>query len=204
MKILLLYGGGIDSSTLLVQLARWYTTKNVEAIFFDYGQKAAELEAKSCQFFCDSYGVKLTIVKVPLNALTDSAIMNGSVLANDPSINVLDGRNMTFISIAAIYAAKIGADNIAVGYHIEPAARPFPDASPEFLQAINKLLPQALIHKVEVVAPFADMTRKQIFELAKRLDFRILELAHTCYEDVPGGCGQCTHCKVKEELTCVA
>lgn len=204
MRTLLLYGGGIDSSTLLVYLANGLrhasTTDSLSAVFFRYGQKAEELEHEACAYFCKEYNVDLHVVDVPFSMLTKSTIMSGASIADDPKTNIVDGRNCTFVSLAGMLAARIGANKLAMGYHIEPVARPFPDASIEFVHAINKMIPYAYVHKFEVIAPFADYTREEIFRYADHIDPEILKHAHTCYENVRGGCGICSHCLTKKEL----
>ncbi|QDH83432.1 7-cyano-7-deazaguanine synthase [Achromobacter phage Motura] len=196
--IILLYGGGIDSTTLLAHLSKH---RRVYAMFFAYGQKAEALEREACKYFCERYHAEFVEVKLPISELADSAILNGGALADNPAINIVDGRNLTFITLASMFAAKVDVTEIAVGFHVEPVARPFPDASPEFLDAVNTMLPQAFVHKAQVVAPFKDMTRAEIFRYADSMDSEILAQAHTCYEDVPGGCGKCSHCLIKAELT---
>lgn len=201
MKTLLLYGGGIDSSALLAYLAAHRAKGDLGAVFFRYGQKAETLEHAACLRFCNYYDVSLTVIDVPFVAqLTSSAIMRGGQLANDPSVNIVDGRNLTFIALAGMYAAKIGATELAMGYHVEPVARPFPDASIEFVHAVNAMIPFAFKRHFEVIAPFKDWEREDIFRWAKANAPAVLQHAHTCYEDVPGGCGECSHCKLKAEL----
>lgn len=200
---LLLYGGGIDSTTLLKFLAddREKRKTQVSAVFFRYGQKAQALEEQACSYFCKKYGVDLHMVDTPFASITNSAIMAGGDLANDPAINILDGRNLTLIGLAGMLGAKIGATHLALGFHIEPVARPFPDASPEFFDAAAALMPLAFKHKMELCAPFSQATREEIFAYARNHDSDILSLAHTCYEDVPGGCGKCSHCLLKQQIT---
>lgn len=214
MNTILLYGGGIDSSTLLSHLAGQRNIllasdqpAKLYSMFVTYGQKAEQFELEACRYFCDRYDVPLIVVPAPISQLAESAILSSSSdLANDPSINIVDGRNFTFIALAGMLAAKLGVDKIAMGYHIEPVARPFPDASMEFVHAINRMIPQAYVHKFKVVAPFENMERFDIFKYAESMDAAILQKAHTCYENVEGGCGVCTHCTTKaailKEIAC--
>lgn len=200
---LLLYGGGIDSTTLLKFLAedRFKRQTQVSAVFFRYGQKAQALEEQACRYFCNKYQVELHVVDTAFASITDSAIMAGGELANDPSINILDGRNLTLIGMAGMLGAKIKATHLALGFHIEPVARPFPDASPEFFDAMSNMMRLAFKHKMELCAPFSEATREEIFAYARNHDSEILTAAHTCYEDVPGGCGKCSHCLLKQQIT---
>lgn len=201
---LLLYGGGIDSSVLLAYAATRRTeqeNQSLYAMFIRYGQKAEAHEEQACKYFCEKYNVPLTILDAPFAQITSSAIMSTShSLANDPSINIVDGRNFAFLGLAGMFAAKIKADHVMMGYHVEPIARPFPDASIEFVHAMNRMIPFAFKHTFTVTAPFAEWTRKDIFKWGLEFDNELVNHAHTCYENVLGGCGQCSHCVLKKEL----
>ena len=199
-SVLLLYGGGIDSTALLHWLSG--TAGRLGAVFFDYGQKANEHEREACEYFCTRYGAELFVLPLSMQFLAASAIMKGSdKVANDPKVNVLDGRNLMLISTAGVLAVEYGYNKLAVGFHQEPVARPFPDASPEFLASVNTTLKQSFIADLEVIAPFKDMSRQDIFALAEFSDKDILRRAHTCYEGVKGGCGTCSHCLLKASTT---
>lgn len=198
-SVMLLYGGGIDSTALL----HWLSTnsKKVGAVFFDYGQKANECEREACEYFCKKYGAELFVLPLSLQFLAKSAILKGSdSKADNPKANVLDGRNLMLLATAGVLAVERDYNRLAVGFHLEPASRPFPDASPEFLDSVNSTLQQAFIADLEVIAPFKNQTREDIFDYAEFADSEILLKAHTCYEGVKGGCGTCSHCWVKAEL----
>lgn len=209
-NILLLYGGGIDSTALLMWLVwRGMFRKSlssqrrdykVSAVFFKYGQKAESLEYGACQYFCAKYDVDLHVIQAPFAQISDSAILNGGVLANDPKVNILDGRNFAMLGMAGMLAAKIGATKLAMGYHVEPEHRPFPDASIEFVDAMNEAIPKAFVHQWQIYTPFAKWTRQKIFQWANYYDKDILQKAHTCYENVAGGCGACSHCTLKKQI----
>lgn len=202
---LLLYGGGIDSSALLVRMSQPDFTKptdKLNAVFFRYGQKAEADEYFACHWFCKKYNVELTVIDVPISQISESAILTTSTdIANNPSVNIVDGRNFVFISLAGMLAAKIGATEIAMGYHVEPIERPFPDASIEFVHAMNKMIPFAYQHLFKIIAPFSEWEREHIFRWSMLNDPDILLKAHTCYEAIPKGCGKCSHCILKEQLT---
>lgn len=196
---LLLYGGGIDSTACLVYNHVPHTSER-HALFVRYGQKAVELEQKACEYFCTKYSVKLHVLEVPLSQISESAILSGSVLANDPSINVLDGRNVSFLSLAAMLGSKLKVDTLSLGYHLEPENTAFPDATRNCVAAFQRLLNTAYVHKMYIHTPFSDWTRQEIVRWSMNEDPEILEMSHTCYENVFGGCGVCTHCVQKTEM----
>lgn len=198
MKIVLLYGGGIDSTTLL----RYLTLRGdkVTSVFARYGQKASSLEEASCSYFCKKYGSELSVVDLDLK-FCSSGILSGDTRELNQSSNIiLEGRNLLLASVGAMKAAAIGAEALALGFHLEPVLRPFPDASPEFSESLSSVLKTAFTHPLHLELPFLDKSRQEIFDMAKELDAEILDRAHTCYQDVPGGCGVCSHCLIKAEL----
>lgn len=200
MKILLLYGGGIDSTTALIHLVK--AGHAVEAIFFRYGQKAEELEFKACSYFCSKWGVPLKEVTFDWSMLgSSSAILSGSNAdSSKVADNLLEGRNVIFLSLAASYASAKKIHMLAVGFHREPETRPFPDASPEFLTAFTEVLWTGFRPSLSLLAPFKAMTRREIYMEALSIDGEIMTHAHTCYENVEDGCGTCVHCVLKSQL----
>lgn len=195
----LLYGGGIDSTTLLFFLQQQGI--NPLAMYFEYGQKAQRLERLSLERWVPESRRK--IFSIDLKALVTSNIMAGENLASTPASNALEGRNLIFISLASAYASSVGARVLYLGFHAEPESAPFPDATEGFRLAVNTTLAAGMLNPITVEAPFSSWTRKEIFAWALKNAPEALE-AHTCYEDVSGGCGKCSHCLLKKELlSCV-
>lgn len=191
----LLYGGGIDSTTLLAFLrSKGY---DPHLLFFDYNQKANRLEEATMLKWATPG--KHKTVKLDLSQLVTSNIMDGESLADTPSSNVLEGRNLIFLSLAAAWASTLNAPHVYLGFHAEPEGAPFPDATPEFFNSANQVLAKGFVHNVQLKAPFQTWTRTQIFKWAKDNAPEALN-AHTCYEDVAGGCGKCSHCVLKEKI----
>lgn len=50
-----------------------------------------------------------------------------------------------------------------------------------------------------VFAPFFKLTRYQIYKRGYELNPKLLD-AHTCYENVVGGCGKCAHCVQRHSM----
>jgi len=200
MKELILLGGGLDSSTLLVYLKK----KKVDlyALFFQYGQKAESGETKSVKYFCKKYKVPLKIIKLPIDELATSAILrkNKKNINNITALNCLEGRNIIFISLASTYAITIGANKLYLGYHIEPKDKPFPDATIQAIKAFKGVLKQAYRVPLSLEVPFVKKTRYKIFKLGLVLDKEIYKKSFTCYENATKECGKCAHCKLKKEF----
>lgn len=197
---LVLLGGGIDSTATLVKLLKHGYL--CSGIHFTYGQRAFLYEFDACKYFCDKYSVPLKQVFVPINEIGYSKIMLPSIdeVDNKPNRNMLEGRNIIFMAMAATYAITIGCDSLALGYHREPAHSPFPDATMAAVDAFCKLQYVAYERKLDILTPYAGATRTELLEDAMKLDPEIITHTHTCYFDTKGGCGECIKCKQLEAM----
>ncbi len=203
-KVVILLGGGIDSTTVLASLLHSYGSRNIYALFIDYGQKALEGELASCNYFCHKYGVPLVVAKVEINKLANCAIMKGTKVGESSRENILEGRNAIFIAMAVTYATSIGAKHIYTGFHLDdPDTQVYPDCTPKFAQSFNNYVDSYLqpeFQGVRLCTPFNYMTREDIVKYAVRLDVEILKKSFTCYEEGTEECGECVHCKKKKQL----
>lgn len=199
----LLLGGGLDSTTLLVDMRR--RKAPLHALFFQYGQKAFNSELLSCEYFCSKYKVPLKVVNVDLHLLTKSSILEGTKCARKPKKNVLEGRNSIFLSLASCYACTLDARNIYIGLHAAAPGQVLPqDNSSLFISAFQKMLQRSLsipFKDIEVAAPYLNehKTHEDIIKLAYRLDPEIITKSFTCYEGGVQECGKCVHCKRKKQ-----
>ena len=219
--IVVLYGGGIDSTTLLGHLATdpegitdpkgiyQLAPNDIHVVHFDYGQKASVYERACAYYFAELFGVvnrgsgKPNVYGISVDPFifgSSDIMKDAGRLSDTPSRNVVEGRNLLFIAHAAVLASKLGVANVAVGFHHEPEGAPFPDASRLFLSSVNHTMRAGMNHPVGIIAPFKYLTRKGIFKAALKIHADILTKAHTCYEAVSGGCGKCAHCVTKAQL----
>jgi 7-cyano-7-deazaguanine synthase len=190
MKILSLLGGGIDSTTLTI----WLKTQghDVTAFWVNYGQVAARNEYDSCSEFCSSAGIDLETASLMMD-MGSSSIVNSETDKNDRTKNVLDGRNAILLSMGTSFAANHGFEAVAIGYHHEPD-KVFPDACIPFFDQYSKLMEVGLVNPVKLIAPFRNLLRYELFMLADSIDTSIVDHTHTCYDNIIGGCGKCSHC----------
>jgi len=201
MKSIILLGGGLDSTYLLARLATHRVPLN--ALFFNYGQKAVEGELRSCSYFCNKYNVPLKVVKVDIGSLANCAILKGNSVSVHANKNVLEGRNAIFISMAVTYACTIGAKWIYTGFHKEPVGSKFEDAKQTFVDAFNNYVDSYLQDKykgIRLTCPFSDMSREDILVSYHAVDPEVISKSWTCYEGGKEQCGVCVHCKKKMKM----
>ena len=108
----------------------------------------------------------------------------------------LHGRNVALLSKAAIYAASRQVSRIVVA---PLAGNPFPDATPEFFDALNAALSLGLAAPIEISAPFADLHKEDVVKIGATLGVPF-ELTLSCMN--PSGvthCGLCSKCRERRD-----
>ncbi|MBP1635619.1 MAG: queC 2, partial [Acidobacteria bacterium] len=113
----------------------------------------------------------------------------------------LPGRNLLLLSKAAVLCAMRGITRIAVG---PLAGNPFPDATPEFFEAIGRAASLGLAHEIRVEAPFARLHKEEVIRLGEALGVP-LALTLSCMN--PGGglhCGVCSKCRERRDAFAAA
>ena len=184
-KVIIILSGGLDSTTLLYDLV--YQGFDVHAISFNYGQKHAR-ELNGASLTCKGLGVDHKIVDLSvLGTLIDSALTNdeidvpeGHYAAENMSITVVPGRNLIFLSIAAGYAASIGASGVYLGTHAGDHAI-YPDCRPKFNEAMKQVLKLFDNNTVELHAPYSHIDKTQVVTRGLRLEVDY-SLTWTCYK----------------------
>ena len=209
MKALVLFSGGVDSTTCLGIAVDKYGAEEVLALSIYYGQKHSK-EIEAAKKIAAHYGVKLRTLDLALIfADSDCSLLKGSS-AEIPKesyaeqLSETDGapvstyvpfRNGLFLSSAASIALSNGCEVIYYGAHSDDAAgNAYPDCSSDFNDAINRAIFIGSGNQLRVEAPFIGLTKAQV--VAKGLSLNVpYELTWSCYEggDVP--CGECGTCR---------
>jgi 7-cyano-7-deazaguanine synthase len=124
--------------------------------------------------------------------------VRGSAPAYDtPDQDVyLEGRNLTLLSKTAILCARRSIPRIVLG---PLAGNPFPDARPEFFDAIARALSLGLDYEFSVAAPFVTMTKGEVVRLGRQLGVPF-RLTLSCMSPVDGQhCGRCSKCRERQD-----
>lgn len=202
-QALVIFSGGQDSATCLIQAVQTYGRDNVQAITFQYGQRH-HIELECARRIAQDWGVKQTVLDLSLiGQITDNALMDDTAAietASDGLPNTfVDGRNALFLLYAAIFAKGQGIRNIIVGV-CETDFSGYPDCRDVFVKSMNVTLNLAMDYTFRIHTPLMYLTKAQTWALADEmgcLDY-IREHTHTCYNGVKGGCGECPSCVLRE------
>jgi 7-cyano-7-deazaguanine synthase len=204
-KALVIFSGGQDSTTCLYWAKKYY--KEVWALTFIYGQKHI-VEVEHAQKIALSAGVHWDKMDVSFigqlssNALTDtSVVMDKDKPAEKLPNTFVPGRNMFFISIAAVYARERGIQNIVTGVS-QTDFSGYPDCRDTFVKSLNVTLNMAMDEQFVLHTPLMWLDKCETWALADELG--VMDIVRkdtvTCYNGVPGdGCGDCPACKLRRK-----
>ena len=202
-KALVIFSGGQDSTTCLIQAIQTYGSENVEAITFQYGQRHA-IELEKAHLIAADLGVPQTVLDLSLmqqithNALMDDKAEIRTADSGTPNTFV-DGRNALFLLYAAIYAKSRDIVHIITGV-CETDFSGYPDCRDVFVKSMNVTLNLAMDYAFQIHTPLMYLTKAQTWALADNLgelDY-VKTNTHIFYMGVDGGCGQCPNCVMRE------
>lgn len=204
-KALVVFSGGQDSTTCLFWAKRHF--KEVHALSFVYGQRH-EHEVDIAKEIAAEAGVKHAVLNVPLigqlghNALTDASMEVDQVKPADSLPNTfVPGRNLFFLSMAAVYAQQRGIYDLVTGVS-QTDFSGYPDCRDTFIRSLNVTLNLAMDDQFVIHTPLMWLDKSQVWEMADGLG--VFELVRdrtlTCYNGVVGqGCGHCPACELRRE-----
>lgn len=209
MKALVLFSGGVDSTTCLALAVEKYGSENVIALSISYGQKH-EREIESAEAIAKHYNVKLLYINLAkLFMYSDSSLLSHSTkeIPHDeyaaqleqnhgtPVSTYVPFRNGLFLSTAASIAISKGCEVIYYGAHGDDAAgNAYPDCSDVFNDAMNKAIYEGSGQSVRIEAPFVKLTKADIVKEGLRLNAPY-EYSWSCYEGNEKPCGKCGTCR---------
>lgn len=189
MKIILLFSGGLDSTTLLYFLREG---NEVIPLSFDYGQRhrkeldAARLIDPSTQ-----------ILTFPQLQQTKSEIPDGHYNDETMKVMVYPNRNMVMLSLAVGIAVDRKADAVAYAAHAGDHTI-YPDCRPEFHEALHKAILLGNWHQVSLIAPFIRFNKAEIVVVGHKLGVPF-EKTWSCYRGGAQHCGTCGTCYERRE-----
>ena len=208
MKALVLFSGGVDSTTCLGLAIDKYGKENVIALSVSYGQKHTK-EIECSRKIAEYYGVEhiyLDLAKIfeysdcSLLEHSDREIPKESYAEQiekgdgKPVSTYVPFRNGLFLSSAASIALSKDCDVIYYGAHSDDAAgNAYPDCSDAFNKAMGDAIYIGSGNQLRIEAPFVNMTKAEVVKtgLALKVPY---ELTWSCYEGKERPCGVCGTC----------
>ena len=201
---LVVFSGGQDSTTCLY----WAKTRfeRVVALSFTYGQKHV-LEVEMARQLAAEAGVEWSVMDVPFVgglssgcSLTDSSLtIEEEKPADACPTTFVPGRNMFFLSIAAIFARERGIYDLVTGVS-QTDFSGYPDCRDAFVKSLNVTLNLATDEEFRIHTPLMWLDKAETSALADRLG--VMDIVRyktlTCYNGIVGdGCGHCPACQLR-------
>lgn len=202
---LVVFSGGQDSTTCLFWAKKNF--KKVVALSFLYGQKHSN-EVELARKIALDADVEFHLMDVSFigtlgqNSLTDTSIKMDQ---NKPEGGVpntfVPGRNLFFLSVAAVFAREKGINHIVTGVS-QTDFSGYPDCRDAFIKSLNVTLNLAMDEQFVLHTPLMWIDKTETWALADELG--VLDLIRnetlTCYNGIQGdGCGECPACKLRRE-----
>jgi 7-cyano-7-deazaguanine synthase len=203
-KALVIFSGGQDSSTCLFWAKNNF--ESVEAISFYYGQRHAS-ELKAANEIASLAEVPLNVMELPLlNSLTENSLTRKDIpieKAGGSSVpnTLVEGRNLLFLTYAAIYAKSRGIAHLVTGVS-QTDYSGYPDCRNEFIVSANATLNLAMDFNFKIHTPLMFLSKSQTWMMAEELGVLeiIKEKTVTCYEGITGeGCRRCPSCLLRSK-----
>ena len=204
-----LFSGGLDSAVLLADAAR---TGRVRALYVSVGfawereERAAIAKLLAAPPFAGAIDPLVDLHFDMRDVFPPShwAVRGEAPAFDTPDEDVyLQGRNVTLVSKAAIYMARhiapderSGATRILLG---PLAGNPFPDATPEFFDAMARALSLGLDTAIAIETPYRSLHKRDVIRRGIELGVP-LELTLSCMQPEDGmHCGRCSKCRERRD-----
>lgn len=201
-KAIVVFSGGQDSTTCLFWALRKF--EHVEAVTFQYGQRHIE-ELQVARNICEHLEVTHHLLDMSLlNQLAPNALTRKDIEITEnegelPSTFV-PGRNLMFLSFAAILAKQIDAKHLVTGV-CETDFSGYPDCRDIFIKSLNVTINLAMDEQFVLYTPLMWLDKAGVWELSDQLAaFSFVKNnTLTCYNGIKGsGCGECPACKLRK------
>lgn len=220
-KALVLFSGGQDSATCLAWALDRFA--RVETIGFDYGQRhrveldvrAPVLSALRAQFpdWAPKLGADHVIDAGIVGKLSETALTAETEIAMQADglpNTFVPGRNLLFLTMAAVTAYRRGIKHIVTGV-CETDFSGYPDCRDDTIKALQLALNLGMDRRFVLHTPLMWIDKAQTWEMARDLGGAALVTlinheTHTCYlgdrthlHAWGHGCGHCPACALRAE-----
>jgi len=210
MKNVLLFSGGMDSTTLVYHTLKNNAVKDILLVAFDYGSKHNEKENGQAEILLEkikmdfpTHNIEYKKISLDFNAIgvnsgllksSSQDIPHGHYEHETMRTTVVPFRNGIMLSMAS---ALIEEGTIFYGCHSGDHAI-YPDCRRQFTEAIGKAIEIGTDGSVKLKTPFVDISKREIALIGKDLNVPFSD-TWSCYEGKKIHCGLCGTCVERKE-----
>lgn len=208
-KAVVLFSGGIDSTTALYWAAAEYA--KVTALSFDYGQRH-RIEISLGRRLTRRLHLPHFILKVDLGQVGGSALTDRTIslprfkraeeIGKGIPPTYVPFRNGIFLSLAAAWAEANDVRTIVCGFNTVDSPN-YPDTRASFVRAMERVINTGTkagegSRRIRIMAPFIRMKKSAIIKkgLSLGADY---SYSISCYSGQEIPCGQCSSCLLRRK-----
>ena len=203
-KSIVLYSGGIDSTTALYWALNQY--EKVHALTFDYGQRH-RIEVIMAGNLVQKLNVPQKILRVDLRQIGGSSLTDAKLplpqyervekIEEGLPLTYVPFRNGIFLALASAWAEVEGIKEIVCGFNVIDSPN-YPDTRNQFVKAMEEAINQGTRispdqDKIQIIAPFINMKKSEIIKkgLSLGADY---SYSISCYSGTEIPCQKCSSC----------
>lgn len=216
MPTAVLFSGGLDSAVLVADEA---ASSEVQPIYVSVGLAWEGAERTVAARFLASATLRgrvRPLVSLTVDMRDVYAATHWAVEGRPPGYHTADeevylpGRNIILLGKAGVYCAAAHIERLVLG---TLAHNPFPDATPEFRDAMGRALSLGLAHELQIAAPYAATSKAELIRRGAALGVPF-ELTLSCMNpqtrtagltppvagpQFPLHCGTCSKCRERHD-----
>ena len=205
-KALVLFSGGLDSTTMLAMVKS--NGYEITALTINYNQRHVSEIDFSKKSLSQLQINKQIIFDLDLSKIGGSALTDDIPVPIDSNDNIpttyVPARNTIFLSLASSFAERLNISDIFIGANIIDYSG-YPDCRPEFIKSFEKTINLGTKLGVEgshfrIHTPLIKMTKAEIIRKGHSLGVDY-SLTLSCYNPTDSGlaCGKCDSCKFRKD-----
>ena len=205
-KALVLFSGGLDSTTMLAMVKS--NGYEITALTINYNQCHVSEIDFSKKSLSQLQINKQIIFDLDLSKIGGSALTDNIPVPIDSNDNIpttyVPARNTIFLSLASSFAERLNISDIFIGANIIDYSG-YPDCRPEFIKSFEKTINLGTKLGVEgshfrIHTPLIKMTKAEIIKKGHSLGVDY-SLTLSCYNPTDSGlaCGKCDSCKFRKD-----
>ncbi|MCD6223325.1 MAG: 7-cyano-7-deazaguanine synthase QueC [Deltaproteobacteria bacterium] len=206
-RALVIFSGGLDSTTCLYWAVRKYDVVHTLTFFYnqrnkieiDYAKKTVSLIKKD---------VKMHFFRIDLSQIGGSALTDRNIplpkkrtledIGHSIPITYVPFRNGIFLSIVAAFAEKENINNIIGGWNTVDFSG-YPDCRKDFLKTMEKAINLGTKRKsIRIIFPLIHKSKTEIIKFGKEVGVDY-SYAYSCYEGKEIPCGECDSCILRRK-----
>jgi 7-cyano-7-deazaguanine synthase len=206
-KAILLFSGGIDSTTALSWGKAHF--EHIQTLIFCYGQRHV-LEVEMAKRIADIQQVAYQVVELPLKDLIHSALIDcdreipRSLARSKDSRGIphtyVPFRNGIFLAVAAAFAESQNIRHLITGFNVIDTPD-YPDTTVDFTRKMEAAINQGTSasvtgQQIKIHTPFISKTKKDIIETGLEMGVNY-SYSVSCYRGKEIPCLKCASCEIR-------